>query len=153
MEVISWEKKERRPYWWFSDANPGSYIELERRKKLNKKGFTLIEVLIGLILLAIGLLAIAGMQIVSVKGNFISHYLTQAGYVGQDRLEFLDHLPVDSAELQPGNHHDGTVTISGVVFNRLYTVAVNGDLRIITYLVSWNDGVHRSLSFSTIRSI
>ena len=120
---------------------------------MNKKGFTLIEVLVGLVLLAIGLLAIAGMQITSVKGNFFSHYLTQASYVGQDRLEFLNHLPIDDAQLQPGNYNDGTVTISGIVFNRAYTVAINGDFRTITYTVSWNDGVNRRISFSTIRSI
>ena len=120
---------------------------------MNKKGFSLIEVLVGLVLLAIGLLAIAGMQITSVRGNFFSHYLTQASYAAQDRLEFLDNLPIDDAQLQPGNYNDGTVTISGIVFNRAYTVAINGDLRTITYTVSWNDGVNRSISFSTIRSI
>ena len=121
--------------------------------KVNKKGFSLIEVLIGLIILAIGLLAIAGMQITSVKGNFFSHYLTQASYVGQDRLEFLDNTPIDSPQLQAGNYNDGTVAISGIVFNRSYTVAINGDFRTITYTVSWNDGVNRSISFSTIRAI
>jgi type IV pilus assembly protein PilV len=121
--------------------------------KLNKKGFSLIEVLIGLVLLAIGLLAIAGMQITAVRGNFFSHYLTQASYVGQDRLEFLDNTPIDSPQLQAGNYNDGTVTISGIVFNRSYTVAINGDFRTITYNVSWNDGVNRSISFSTNRAI
>jgi type IV pilus assembly protein PilV len=120
--------------------------------KLNKKGFSLIEVLIGLVILAIGLLAIAGMQMVSVKGNFFSHYLTQASYAAQDRLEFLDNLPIDDVQLQPGNHNDGTVTISGMVFNRTYTVNVNGDLRTISYTVLWNDGVNRNISLSTIRS-
>ena len=120
---------------------------------MNKQGFTLIEVLIGLVILAIGLLAIAGMQITAVKGNFFSHYLTQASYVGQDRLEFLDNLPINSAELQAGSHNDGTATVAGIVFNRTYTVNVNGDLRTIIYTVSWNDGVARNISFSTIKSI
>ncbi len=120
---------------------------------MNKKGFSLIEVLIGLVLLAIGLLAIAGMQITAVRGNFFSHYLTQASYVGQDRLEFLDNTPIDSPQLQAGNYNDGTVTISGIVFNRSYTVAINGDFRTITYNVSWNDGANRSISFSTNRAI
>ena len=121
--------------------------------RLNKKGFTLIEVLVGLILLAVGLLAIATMQITAVKGNFFGHYLTQASYVGQDRLEFLDNLPINSGQLQAGNYNDGTVTISGIVFNRSYSVAVNGEIRVITYTVAWNDGVNRSISFATIRSI
>jgi type IV pilus assembly protein PilV len=119
---------------------------------LDKKGFSLIEVLIGLVILAIGLLAIAGMQIASMKGNFFSHYLTQASYAAQDRLEFLDNLPIDDVQLQPGNHNDGTVAISGMIFNRTYTVNVNGDLSTISYTVSWNDGVNRNVSLGTIRS-
>jgi type IV pilus assembly protein PilV len=122
-------------------------------KKLNNKGFTLVEVLVGLVILAIGLLAIAGMQLTAVRGNFFSHYLTQANYVGQDRLELLNNLPVDSAELQAGNYNDGTTTISGIVFDRSYTVVVTGDIRTITYTVRWNDGMNRTISFSTIRSI
>jgi type IV pilus assembly protein PilV len=120
---------------------------------LNKKGFTLIEVLIGLVILAFGLLAIAGMQATSVRGNFFSHYLTQASYVGQDRLEFLDNLSYNSLQLQAGNYNDGTTTISGIVFNRSYTVAddPNG-YKIINYTIRWNDGVNRSIAFSTIRS-
>ena len=120
---------------------------------MNKKGFTLIEVLVGLVLLAIGLLAIATMQITAVKGNFFGHYLTQASYVGQDRLEILDSLPIGSPQLQAGNYNDGSVTISGIIFNRSYSVAVNGDTRIITYTVAWNDGVNRIISIATIRSV
>jgi type IV pilus assembly protein PilV len=120
---------------------------------VNKKGFSLIEVLIGLTILAIGLLAIGAMQINAVKGNFFSHYMTQASYVGQDRLEFLDTLPLTDPQLMAGVHNDGTVTISGMVFNRTYTVNISGDLRTITYMVLWNDGVNRNISFSTIRAI
>ena len=119
---------------------------------MNKKGFSLIEVLLGLVLLAIGLLAIAGMQMTSVKGNFFSHYLTQASYVAQDRLEFLNNLPINSPQWQAGSYNDGTVTISGIVINRTYTINVNGDLRTIIYTVSWNDGVSRNIFFSTIRT-
>jgi type IV pilus assembly protein PilV len=122
--------------------------------ELNTKGFTLIEVLVGLILLAIGLLAIAGMQITSVRGNFFSHYLTQASYVVQDRLEFLDNLPYDSAQLQAGNYNEGSTTVSGIVFNRSYTVVNDaGGYRIINYTVTWNDGANRGIVFSTIRSL
>ena len=120
---------------------------------MNKKGFTLIEVLVGLVILAIGLLAIAGLQVTSVRGNFFSNYLTQASYAGQDRLEFLDNLSYTSNELLAGNHNDPSTTISGVVFNRSYTVVddANG-YKIINYTIRWNDGMNRSILFSTIRS-
>jgi type IV pilus assembly protein PilV len=123
------------------------------KKVVNTKGFTLIEVLVGLIILAIGLLGIAGMQITSVKGNYYSNGLMQGSYVAQDRLEFLKNLPITDALLNAGPHPESPVTISGQVFNRSYTVAVNGNLRTITYTVTWFDGVNHSASFTTIRSI
>ena len=120
---------------------------------MNKKGFSLLEVLIGLVILAIGLLAIAGMQVTSVRGNFFSKNITEANYVAQDRMEFLNNIPLDSPELQPGNYNYGTQNYSGVVFTRSYSVVNNGGLRTITYIVRWNDGIDRSIIISTIRAI
>ena len=117
---------------------------------MNRKGFTLIEVLIGLIFLAIGLLAIGALQVTSTRGNFFSNNLMQASYIAQDRLEFLKNL--DFSLIQDGSSGNGSTTISGVIFNWSYRVAANGDLRTINCAVTWNDGVDHNLSFSTIRS-
>ena len=119
---------------------------------MNSKGFSLIEVLICLLILGIGLLAVAGMQVVSVRGNFFGHHLTQASYAAQDKLEFLNNLPFDSPELQAGSHGDETVTVSGIVFSRSYSVVNDGGLKTIRYRVTWNDGVDHDVVFSTIRS-
>jgi hypothetical protein len=82
--------------------------------------------------------------------------LTQASYAAQDRLEFLDNLDYATAssnELLAGNHNDPATTISGIVFSRSYAVADNpSGYKVINYTVAWNDGVRRSISFSTIRS-
>jgi type IV pilus assembly protein PilV len=122
-------------------------------KGRNRKGFTLIEVLVGLVILAVGLLAIAGMLVTSVKGNYFSNQLTQASYIAQDRLEFLKNLPIDNGALNAGTHPEVSVTVSGQVFSRSYTVAVNGGLKTITYTVTWNDGRDHSVSFTTMRSL
>ena len=118
-----------------------------------QRGFSLIEVLIGLVFLAIGLLAIAGLQITSVRGNYFSNNLMQATYVAQDRLEFLKNKPFNSPQLQANNYNDGNTTVSGVVFNRSYTVVdnVNG-YKTISYTITWNDGVGHNITFSTVRS-
>ena len=88
-----------------------------------KEGFSLVEVLIGTIFLAIGLLAIASLQVTSVRGNFFSNNLTQATYVAQDRLEFLKSLKLDDPLLGIGNHPDGTTTTNtGLTFSRSYSV-------------------------------
>lgn len=117
-----------------------------------KSGFSLIEALIGMIVLAIGLLAIAGMQGTSVRGNFFSNNLMQASYIAQDRLEFLKNLPFNSPLIQDGSSGNGTTTFSGIAFNWSYRVAANAGNRTINCTVTWNDGVNHNLSFSTIRS-
>ncbi len=118
-----------------------------------KKGFSLLEVLIALIILAIGVLAIASLQITSTRGNYFSNNIMQAIYTAQDRLEFLINLLFTSAQLSAGNYNDGTTTISGLVFNRAYRVVDNiAGYKEITYTVTWNDGVNHSISFSTARS-
>lgn len=119
---------------------------------MNNKGFTLIEVLIGLIILAIGLLALGTLQITSTRGNYFSSNLMQATYIAQDRLEFLKNLPFNSPRIQDGSSDSGTTPTSGVVFNWSYRVVANGGIRTINLTVTWNDGVDHNLSFSTIRS-
>ena len=119
---------------------------------MNKKGFTLIEVLVGLILLAIGLLAIAGMQITSVRGNFFSSNITQASILAQDRLETLRNLPYADAGLTTGNHNEGV--IPGTIFTRDYDVSLipGTSMLNITVRVRWRDTSDHTISFSTVRS-
>jgi type IV pilus assembly protein PilV len=129
---------------------------MNRSMVSEKSGFSLIEVLIALIFLSIGLLAIASLQITSVRGNFFSHNLMQATYVAQDRLEFLKNLSLSDPSLTTGNHDDGTFKIpdSDLTFNRSYSVEpfdTNGNY-LINYSVRWNDGTDRKISFSTIIS-
>ena len=132
---------------------------MNRSMVFRKEGFSLIEVLICVIFLAIGLLAIASLQVTSVRGNFFSNNLMQATYVAQDRLEFLKTrpLPPFSFESDPflasGNHPDGNLTVSGVLFDRAYTIVndISG-YKTITYTVKWNDGVDHQIAFSTIKS-
>ena len=70
-----------------------------------QKGFSLIEVLIGLVLLAIGLLAVAGMQATSVRGNYSSNNVTQATYIAQAGLEFLKSLDLTLPQVQQGDYN------------------------------------------------
>lgn len=106
-----------------------------------------------MVFLAIGLLAIAALQVTSVRGNYFSNNLMQATYVAQDRLELLKNKPFNSAELQANNYNDGNTTVSGIVFNRSYAVVDNANgYKTISYTITWNDGVGHKIAFSTVRS-
>jgi type IV pilus assembly protein PilV len=120
-------------------------------RHFKQKGFTLIEVLIGLIILAIGILAVAGMQITSIIGTSFSNNLSQASVIAQDRLEFLKSLPLNDARLDTGTYND--LPDIGI-FTRSYQATRNPDPNFVTivYTVSWLEkSVSHSVSFRTIK--
>ncbi len=57
------------------------------------QGFTLIEVMIAVVILAVGLLALMAMQIVSIKANAFSSEMTYSTMLAQRQLETLKNLP------------------------------------------------------------
>ncbi len=59
----------------------------------NTQGFTLIEVIVAMAVLAIGILALQTMQITSIKGNAHANRLTTSSIWASDRLERIHALP------------------------------------------------------------
>jgi len=51
------------------------------------KGFTLIEMLISLVILAISLLALAGLMSITTRNNSFGGHITEAATFAQDKLE------------------------------------------------------------------
>lgn len=120
-------------------------------KVFKEKGFTLIEVLIGLIILAIGILAVAGMQITSIRGTAFSNSLTQASVIAQDRLEFIKSLPLNDARLGTGTYPDPP---NIGIFTRSYQATRNANPNFVNiiYTVSWLEkGMTHTVSFRTIK--
>jgi type IV pilus assembly protein PilV len=119
---------------------------------IGKKGFSLIEILIGLVILAVGLLGIFAMQINSVKGASFSSSITRASTLAQDKLEYLKNLSYIDSNLSSGLHNEGT--ISGTIFSRQYNVAedVGNSMKTITVTVQWTDRAGHTVSFQTIRA-
>jgi len=105
-------------------------------------------------ILAFGILAIAGMQVVSIKGNSFSKNLTQASLIAQERVEFLKSLDFiketdTGGRLNTGDYND----IHRGIFQGRYRTEKNNEYVTIQYTVSWLErDVTHSVSLSTIRS-
>jgi type IV pilus assembly protein PilV len=52
-----------------------------------EKGFTLVETLVALVVLSIGLLGVAGLQLVGLRGNMSAASRTQATYFADDIID------------------------------------------------------------------
>ena len=57
-----------------------------------QQGFSLIEVMIALVLLGVGLLALAAMQLQAMQGGRKGQVDTYATTLAQDRVERLQHM-------------------------------------------------------------
>jgi len=119
---------------------------------LSRKGFTLTEVLLGFVILAVGILAIAAMQITSTRGGYFSNNVTRATIFAQDKLEYLKNLSYRNSDLSSGQHNEGT--ISDTIFSRQYSIVedAGNSMKTISVTVQWTDRGNHSISFSTIRS-
>ena len=61
-----------------------------------QRGFTLIELLIALTVLLIGVSGILSMNLASMHATSYSRHATEAAVLGEDRMEQLRTLPVES---------------------------------------------------------
>ena len=130
-------------------------------KLRRKEGFSLIEVLVALVILAVGLLGLALFQTTAIKGNAIASKWTVATELAQDRLERFRHVGWDNivssaaggftgspaqpvyASL-PGAAGDNTI-VRGTQFYRVWQVSSNAtnSLKTITVWCCWSDDAAR----------
>jgi type IV pilus assembly protein PilV len=123
-------------------------------KNTNKKhsGFTLIEVMIALVILATGLLALMTMQIVSIRANAFSSEMTYASMLAQGRLEQIRNMSYDS--IAAGND---TVPASDATKGTKYDVQTTvaddtpaTDMKTVTLTVNWEGSPAGSSGGSTV---
>jgi type IV pilus assembly protein PilV len=74
---------------WRSHFSENENHRAQSRAKNSQQGFSLVEVLVAILLLTVGLLALAKMQTQAVASNAFGNQLTQATFLAQDKLEEL----------------------------------------------------------------
>ena len=123
----------------------------ERDLSFKQSGFSLIEVLIAMAILAISLLAAATMQVSSIRNNASGNMVTQANMLAKAQMEVLKNT-ADVTTLADGaeNNIDADGQPGGI-YNRSWIVTNMGTTaRRITVTVEWTKrGLSRSIILSS----
>ena len=120
-------------------------------KLTRSKGFSLIEVMIALVILAVALLALAGLMVTTTRNNSFGGHMTEAATFAQDKLEQLRASPwagiIAGADTQVG--------ATGISYARSWTVDANpnGDQRWVTVTIIWTDPTAKSAHRINVRSV
>lgn len=132
------------------------------------RGFTLIEVMISATILAVGLLALAGMQVSAIRGGKQGRHTTEAAAVARSQLEQFDRMPWGSLAATAGwiaappisNPGNTVQSTAGVVVEQPYnlqwriTDLVVNQTKSIDVQVTWTDnsnGQLKTLVLSTMK--
>ena len=110
----------------------------------NSSGFSLIELMIAMAILAFGMLAAASLQYSAIRNNTRGNIYTQANMLAKTKLEYLKNLNIDSPELLPsGTPYSDPTPIDdneqpGGIYNRQWDIeALGAQARTITVRVIW----------------
>jgi len=100
---------------------------IKRQKKV--AGFTLIEVMAGIVIMAVGLLLLLPMMVTSIKANDVARKSTEASMLLKDKMEDLKNMnPAIS-----GVDTVGTTTRSWTA------TEISTNLTELTVTINWTD--------------
>ena len=115
-------------------------------QKSAESGFTIIEVLIGISIFAIGMLAVARMQYYTVRNTTVGNLTSQATMLANQRMEEIKAMNFDDLDALASpvveNNLDGEGNAGGI-YNRTTTIdsppgTLGTHARQITVDVQWN---------------
>jgi len=114
-----------------------------RGARRGQRGLTLIEVMIALVLLAVGLLALAAMQLQALQGGRKGQVDTYATTLAQDRMERLQRMRWTS--MAPTAGFTAPLTMSHPVSGQDYQL----DWRITDVVATWTREINVRIRWAT----
>ncbi|WP_206606719.1 type IV pilus modification protein PilV [Steroidobacter cummioxidans] len=70
-------------------------MSLQLRSPANQRGFTLVEILVTVVLISVGLLGVAALQLTTLRGNQDAYVRSQASVLAGDILDRMRVNPFD----------------------------------------------------------
>jgi type IV pilus modification protein PilV len=120
----------------------------------NIKGFTLIELVIAILVFAIGIMGVAKMQSESVRANSYSMQLTEAVNIAQDHLENLRGLAFSHTSMSTSAHSTSSPVFRGLTYNLSWRVDDPGTTtpsRNVFVCVRWQDkNINHQVNFKMV---
>jgi prepilin-type N-terminal cleavage/methylation domain-containing protein len=114
--------------------------------KSTEFGFTIIEVLIGISIFAIGMMAVASMQYYTVRNTTLGNLTSQANMLANQRMEEIKTMSFDNIDALASPVVENNLDDEGHpggIYNRTTTIdpapgALGSYARDITVQVQWN---------------
>jgi len=72
-----------------------------RTRRYRQRGFSIIEAMIASIVMLVGLLGLAALQVIGVRSNHFGKHMTQASQLAQDLIENVGRWDYNDARLTP----------------------------------------------------
>jgi len=94
-----------------------------------QKGFTLVEVMAGALITALGLLLLLPMMVTSMKANHFARSSTEVSMLMKDKMEQLKNMA------NPTSGTDST----GIMVRSWQVVELNSNLNQFTIDITWRD--------------
>ncbi|MGB5615987.1 MAG: prepilin-type N-terminal cleavage/methylation domain-containing protein [Desulfobacterales bacterium] len=123
-------------------------------RSTDRNGFALIEVLMAMVIFAVGILALAGLQITTISGNAAARMQTEATAIGARIVERLRSLPFDHDDLVPAVHPHSLPVSGSQPYAVNWTVRadtpVNGTKTVRVTVIPFNKVNGRTVTINTI---
>ena len=121
--------------------NDMNYKALQKDSMKNNNGFTLIELVVAILVFALGIMGIMKMHSATVQANNYSMQVTEAVNAGENELEYLRGLEFAHDSMSIGVHN--TTNLSrGIPYNLSWTVTnpgTAGSSRNVLLTVQWQE--------------
>lgn len=117
----------------------------------NQQGFSIIEILIAMAILALAMLAAATMQLGSIRNNASGNTVTQASMLAKAQMEVLKNTPEIDDIIDGDEFNIDADGQPGGIYNRSWRVVNRGaTARRITVTVEWTKrGQSRTITISS----